>query len=312
MWIFMFLYFSCFHMFSYVFRFKQRSWIAQNWSKCRWTRAMLVFKVSIFLWDPFDVLQELIGDVKASGRQSYAFQEYRNEQGDHVFLRKRHVEIGGPNTSVLSHFFYGCYLLWRRLHTTFSMYSCEEQYILSYTVSVVHLFTSFQILSQMAGMYCNHISITVQRSWNWCRKIQLKWKYWLTRSYVHSKWTTLHNHAQASKWWSLWDSGDFSLCFWEGSTRIWQQNAQMHRMGDMISSTDSDMSSPGSFRASQDCIRLRLIAEVPTQDRGRQIQDLRKILWLKAFGHLDLKCNDCNTILVLKVKTLFVTSDWIA
>ena len=57
-----------------------------------------------------------------------------------------------------------------------------------------------------------------------------------------------------------------------------ESDNKMHRMGDMISSTDSDMSSPGSFRASQDCIRLRLIAEVPTQDRGRQIQDLRKIL----------------------------------
>jgi len=63
--------------------------------------------------DPLEVLQELIGDVKASGKQYYAFQEYKNEQGERVFYhtngtlwwqraQERALELGGPNTGVLS------------------------------------------------------------------------------------------------------------------------------------------------------------------------------------------------------------------
>ena len=34
----------------------------------------------LFMRDPLEVLQELIGNIKASGKQYYAFQEYRNDQ----------------------------------------------------------------------------------------------------------------------------------------------------------------------------------------------------------------------------------------
>ena len=36
---------------------------------------------NLFMRDPLEVLRELIGGVKASGKQYYAFQEYKNEQG---------------------------------------------------------------------------------------------------------------------------------------------------------------------------------------------------------------------------------------
>ena len=39
----------------------------------------------LFMRDPLDVLQELIGNSKASGKQYNAFQEYRNGQGGRVF-----------------------------------------------------------------------------------------------------------------------------------------------------------------------------------------------------------------------------------
>ena len=41
--------------------------------------------LNLFMRDPLEVLQELIGNIKASGKQYYAFQEYRNEQGERVF-----------------------------------------------------------------------------------------------------------------------------------------------------------------------------------------------------------------------------------
>jgi hypothetical protein len=61
--------------------------------------------------DPLEVLQELIGNVKASGKQYYATQEYRNEQGERVFYdtngtlrlqraQESALELGGPNTGV--------------------------------------------------------------------------------------------------------------------------------------------------------------------------------------------------------------------
>jgi hypothetical protein len=69
--------------------------------------------LNLFIRDRLEVLQELIGDVKASGKQYYAFQEYRNEQRERVFYHtngtlwwqrahKSALELGGPNTGVLS------------------------------------------------------------------------------------------------------------------------------------------------------------------------------------------------------------------
>ena len=66
-----------------------------------------------FMRDPLEVLQELIGNVKASGMQYYAFQEYRNEQGERVFYRtngtlwwqraqESTLDLGGPSTCMLS------------------------------------------------------------------------------------------------------------------------------------------------------------------------------------------------------------------
>jgi hypothetical protein len=39
----------------------------------------------LFMRDPLEVLQEVIGNIKASGKQYYAFQEYRNDQEEGVF-----------------------------------------------------------------------------------------------------------------------------------------------------------------------------------------------------------------------------------
>jgi hypothetical protein len=61
--------------------------------------------------DPLEVLQELTGNIKCSGKQYYAFQEYRNEQGERVFYdtngtlrlqgaQESALELGGPNTGV--------------------------------------------------------------------------------------------------------------------------------------------------------------------------------------------------------------------
>ncbi len=69
-----------------------------------------------FIRDPLEVLQELIGNVKASGKQYYAFYEYRNEQGERVFYdtngtlrlqraQESALELGGPSTGVLSAYF---------------------------------------------------------------------------------------------------------------------------------------------------------------------------------------------------------------
>ena len=70
----------------------------------------------LFMRDPLEVLQEVIGNIKASGKQYYAFQEYRNEQGGRLFYhtngtlrwqraQKSALELGGPNTGVLSAYF---------------------------------------------------------------------------------------------------------------------------------------------------------------------------------------------------------------
>ena len=72
--------------------------------------------LKLFIRDLLEVLQELIGNVKASGKQYYAFQEYRNEQGGRVFYhtngtlpwqraQESTLELGGPNTGVLSAYF---------------------------------------------------------------------------------------------------------------------------------------------------------------------------------------------------------------
>ena len=65
----------------------------------------------LFMRDPLEVLQELTGNIKCSGKQYYAFQEYRNEQGERVFYntngtlrlqgaQESALELGGPNTGV--------------------------------------------------------------------------------------------------------------------------------------------------------------------------------------------------------------------
>jgi len=91
-------------------------------------------------------------------------------------------------------------------------------------VCISYLFISFHIFSQMAGIYCNYTSNTVQRSWDWYRQFQHNRKY--GRRYVRLSWIALHNQAQVSKWWSSWDSAALFFCFWEGSSGIWQWNAQ--------------------------------------------------------------------------------------
>jgi len=65
----------------------------------------------LFMRDPLEVLQEVIGNIKASGKQYYAFQEYRNDQEEGVFYdtngtlrlqraQESALELGGPNTGV--------------------------------------------------------------------------------------------------------------------------------------------------------------------------------------------------------------------
>jgi hypothetical protein len=118
--------FTCFHMFSYVFIcFHMFSYIFIYFQIKKVVDCSKLIKVplhkendgiqdlNLFMRDPLEVLQELIGDVKASGKQYYAFQEYKNEQGERVFYhtngtlwwqraQERALELGGPNTGVLS------------------------------------------------------------------------------------------------------------------------------------------------------------------------------------------------------------------
>ena len=72
--------------------------------------------LKLFMRDPFEVLLELIGNVKASGKQYYTSQEYRNELGRREFYhtngtlrwqraQESALELGGPNTGGLSAYF---------------------------------------------------------------------------------------------------------------------------------------------------------------------------------------------------------------
>ena len=69
--------------------------------------------LSFYFRKPLEVLQELISDVKAAGKQYFVYQEYKNEHGERVFYhtngtlwwqraQERAVEIGGSGTGVLS------------------------------------------------------------------------------------------------------------------------------------------------------------------------------------------------------------------
>ena len=67
----------------------------------------------MYLRDPLEVIQELICDTKASGKQHFVFQEYRNEQGEREFYhtngtlwwqqaQERAIRDAGPYAGVLS------------------------------------------------------------------------------------------------------------------------------------------------------------------------------------------------------------------
>ena len=63
--------------------------------------------------DPLDVLQELLSDTKASGKQYFTYQEYRNERGEREFFhtngtlwwqraQEHAISTAGPQTGVVS------------------------------------------------------------------------------------------------------------------------------------------------------------------------------------------------------------------
>ena len=60
----------------------------------------------MYMRDPIEVLQELLSDTKASGKQYFTYQEYRNEHTNGTLWWQRAQEhaisAAGPQTGVFS------------------------------------------------------------------------------------------------------------------------------------------------------------------------------------------------------------------